>query len=117
MTQTGGDTHTPSYNTPTYNIAQAAIGQVWRLTYWARGSVTMVIEGGWIAEANSAGSYLAGGGSLNPTITTSWQKFTTSYTLTQATSAFVQVRLDGSNTYSGTPSDVWFDLINLERVS
>lgn len=118
MTQTGNDPYTFTYNAFSTNLGQAAQGQVWKLTYWIRGSGTFIVEGAWIAEANSSGGYLAGGSSTaNFTINTSWQKITTTHTITNPSTAYVQVRLDGTNTYSGSPSDVWWDHLTLERVS
>jgi hypothetical protein len=116
MAQTGNDPHTNTYNNPESNLAAAASGQTWRVTVWMRASSATQAEGAWIAEANSSGSYLAGGGSPFPNLTTSWQQVVTTYTTTNASCAFVQVRLDGTNT-GGSGINIWWDLLTIERIS
>jgi hypothetical protein len=123
MTQTGADTHTSTLFNFAYNVAQAAVGQVWRLTYWVRASASIVIEGAWVAEANGGGGYLGGAtyvsGQVNGSIpvNTTWQRISTTWEITNSATAFAQIRLDGTQTYTGSPSNVWWDLVNLERVS
>jgi hypothetical protein len=122
MVQGGDDTHTPTYNTFNSVVAVAAQGQQWRITYWAKASTPVAIEGAWLALANSSGAYLASGtyvsGTVNGTIavTTSWQKFSTIWSVGNASTAYVQVRIDGTQT-SGAGTTVWWDHLTLERIS
>jgi hypothetical protein len=123
MTQTGSDTHTGTYNNSIYNVAVGAQGQVWRLTYWVLASTSTTIEGAWIAEADSSGNYLGSAsyvlGQVNGAISvgTSWQKISTTWEISNASTAFLQVRLDGTQTYSGSSSTIRWDVLTLERVS
>jgi hypothetical protein len=116
MDQTGADTYTNTYSAAVYNIAQAASGQTWEITVWMKASTNLQAEGAWIAEADSAGNYLGGGGSPYPNLTTSWQKITTTYTTTNASCAFVQSRLDGSNT-SLPGTTIWWDNLIIRRTA
>ena len=113
MVQTGNDTYTPTYNAATWNLAPAVAGQTWTVSVWVKASVAMSIEGCWIAEHSAAGGYLAGGGSPNLTIGTNWTRISGTYTLVNASTAYVAVRLDGTQV-SGTGT-VWWDGLQLER--
>lgn len=113
MVQTGGDTFTYTYNAATWNLAPAVAGQTWTVSVWVKASVAMSIEGCWIAEHSAAGGYLAGGGSPNPTIGTNWTRISGTYTLVNASTAYVAVRLDGTQV-SGAGT-VWWDGLQLER--
>lgn len=115
MVQTGGDTYTYTYNAATWNLAPAVAGQTWTVSVWVKASVAMSIEGCWIAEHSAAGGYLTGGGSPNPTIGTNWTRISGTYTLVNASTAYVAVRLDGTQV-SGTGT-VWWDGLQLERSS
>lgn len=116
MVQTGNDTHTPTYNAAAWRLAPAVLGQTWTVSVWVKASSAIQIQGCWIVEQNSSGGYLAGGGSPNPTIGTSWTRISGTYTLVDALTAFVGVRLDGTTT-GGTGVTVWWDGLQLERTS
>ena len=113
MVQTGADTYTATYNASTWQLSPAVAGQTWTVSVWVKASVSMTIEGCWIAELSSAGGFLAGGGSPYPTIGTNWTRISSTYTLVNASTAYVAVRLDGSQTLGS--GIVWWDGLQLER--
>ena len=116
MDQLGNDTYTSTYSGPQYNIAVATSGQTWEITVWMKASTSISAEGAWIAEADAAGNYLIGGGSPFPSLTTSWQQVTSTYTTTNASCAFVQCRLDGTQT-GGAGITVWWDNLRIRRIA
>lgn len=122
MTQTGDDTHTATYNAFIDNLSAASVGDQFRITYWARASTNVTIEGAWLPNANSVGGYLSGStyisGTVNGSIalTTSWQRFSTVWQVANASTAYVQIRLDGTQS-GGNGTTVWWDHLTLEKVS
>ena len=119
MSVTGNDPHTGSYNAATWNIAPATTGQTWILSVWAKASVNTTGElylfG---ADATGVASNGAGGfwniTSKSITITTEWQRFDHFLTITNATVAYIQMRLDGPQS-GGTGVDVWWDGLQMEK--
>lgn len=118
MVQTGDDPYTASYSGSAgiWKLAPAVSGQTWTVSVWVKASAAIKIEGCWIAEQDSSGNYLAGGGSPNPSITTSWTRISGTYTLVNASTAFVGIRLDGTQT-GGTGITIWWDGLQVERSS
>ena len=116
MTVTGNDPYT-AHNTFNQNLAPAAIGQTWTVSVYAKASVATTGQI-FIYGADSTGSvynsvdYSAG--TLN--ITTSWQRFTFSRTLTGQYTQYIQFRLDGPDT-GGTGINIWWDGVQVERAS
>lgn len=116
MVQSGTDGYTSTYGTPSANLAPALQGETWTVSVWVKASANIQIEGPWIAEANSSGAYLGGGGSPFPTlIANTWTRVSATYTTSNASCAYVQVRLDGPNPSSTVT--MWWDGIQLERSS
>lgn len=116
MVQTGNDPYTYSYNSAAYNLAPAVAGQTWTVSVWVKASASTQIEGAWITEHNSSGGYLAGGGSPFPTIGTDWVRISGTYTLVNASTAYIGVRLDGTQT-GGSGITVWWDGLQIEPAS
>lgn len=116
MVQTGNDPYTICYNGAAWKLAPAVSGQTWTVSVWVKASVVTPIEGCWIVEQDSSGNYLTGGGSPFPTIGTSWTRISGTYTLTNASTAFVGIRLDGTQT-GGTGITIWWDGLQVERAS
>ena len=116
MVITGTDPYAICYNGAAWKLAPAVSGQTWTVSVWVKASAPIQIEGCWIAEQDSSGNYLAGGGSPNPSITTSWTRISGTYTLVNASTAFVGIRLDGTQT-GGTGVTVWWDGLQVERSS
>ena len=116
MTVTGNDPYT-AHNTFNQNLAPAAIGQTWTVSVYAKASVATTGQI-FIYGADSTGSvynspdYSAG--TLN--ITTSWQRFTFSRTLTSSYTQYIQFRLDGPDA-GGTGINIWWDGVQVERAS
>lgn len=118
MVQSGDDTYTNSYSGSAgiWRLAPAAVGQTWTVSVWVKASQSIQIEGCWIASQDSAGNYLAGGGSPNPTIGTDWTRISATYTHTNASTAYVGIRLDGTQT-GGSGATIWWDGLQVERSS
>lgn len=114
--QTGNDPYTSTYNSATWNLAPALVGQTWTVSVWVKASEATTIEGPVIFGANSSGTYVTAvsAGSIN--VTTSWTRISFTTTLTNATTAYIQLRLDGTNTYASTIT-VWYDGLQVEKNS
>ena len=113
MVMTGTDPYTGTYNNSPWNLAPAASGQTWTLSFYAKSSET-VTGNCYIFGANSGGGYIEAA-STSFTVTTSWQRFTFTTTLGNASTAFIQMRFGGSSGQVG--KTIWWDGVQLERAS
>lgn len=117
MTITGNDPYT-AHNAGVYNLAPASIGQTWTVSVWAKSSVPtdgQIFIFGTDANGNIfvINDY-TGGGTFN--ITSTWQRFSLSYTFTKVATNFIQIRLDGTNS-GGSGTIIWWDGLQVERAS
>ena len=112
MTTTGSDPYTSTYNGSSFNLSAASQGQVWTMSVWAKANRSLTCEL-FLFEANSSGVYI-NLSTVGINVTTEWQRFTLSRTNSEATVAYVQVRLDGPNTYSAGDI-VWWDGLQVEQ--
>jgi hypothetical protein len=100
-----------TYNSSTWNITPAVSGQTWTVSFWVKGSGAF--QGSMlIFEANSSGTYLTYGQPYY-NITTEWTRVTGTYTTSNASCAYLQVRFDCYN--SGVT--VWYDGLQVEKAS
>ena len=113
MVMTGTDPYTGTYNVSTWNLAPAANGQTWTLSFYAKASET-VTGNCFIFGANSSGNYIEAP-STSFTVTSSWQRFTFTTTFANASTAFIQIRFGGSSGQVG--KTIWWDGVQLERAS
>ena len=114
MTVTGTDSHIRTYDSSTWNLAPAANGQTWTVSVYAKASVASTFGQIFIFPANSSGLALSFGADTLA-LTNSWTRFSFTYTITGATTtAFIQIRLDGSNTAGEI---IWWDGLQVERAS
>jgi hypothetical protein len=114
MTVTGTDSHIKTYDSSTWNLAPAANGQTWTVSVYAKASVASTFGQIFIFPANSSGLALTFGADTLA-LTNSWTRFSFTYTITGAsTTAFIQIRLDGSNTAGEI---IWWDGLQVERSS
>ena len=113
MVMTGTDPYTATYGSSINNLAPAASGQTWTLSFYAKSSET-VTGNCYIFGANSGGGYIEAP-STSFTVTTSWQRFTFTTTLGNASTAFIQMRFGGSSGQVG--KTIWWDGVQLERAS
>ena len=104
----GSSAYTGTYNSPTWNLAPATSGQTWTFSFYVKGTTTHTASL-MIFEANSAGNYTTLGQYFY-NVTTSWTRVSGSYTMSQATTAYVQVRIDDYN----TGVTIWVDGLQLE---
>lgn len=115
MVQNANDPYTSTYNSPTRNLCPAVIGETWTASVWVKASEATTIQGPEVFEANSSGSYLTGSFSSNE-ITTDWKRISITRTLNNASTAFVQCRMEGTHT-GGAGITVWWDGLQIERTS
>lgn len=113
MVMTGTDPYTGTYNVSTWNLAPAANGQTWTLSFYAKASET-VTGNCYIFGANSSGNYIEAF-ATSFTVTTSWQRFTLTSTFSNASTAFIQMRFGGSSGQVG--KTIWWDGVQVERAS
>jgi hypothetical protein len=113
MVMTGTDPYTETYNSSLRNLATAANGQTWTLSFYAKGSETLT-GNCYIFGANSGGGYIEAP-STSFTVSTSWQRFTFTTTFSNASTAFIQIRLGGSSGQVG--KTIWWDGLQVERAS
>ena len=100
-----------TYNSTTWNIAPALNGQTWTVSFWVKGSSAFSASM-LIFEANSAGNYTTyGTGSYS--VTTGWTRVSATYTMTQSTTAYIQMRFDNYN----VSTNMWVDGLQVERNS
>lgn len=119
MAITGDDPHTQTYNSSTWNIAPAANGQTWVVSVYVKASVATTGQI-FIFGANSSGVGFVNGawlaisaGTVN--ITTDWTRVSHYITMANADIAFIQARLDGTNS-GGSGQTIWWDGLQVERV-
>jgi hypothetical protein len=98
-----------TYNSPTWNIAPALNGQTWTVSFWVKGSSAFTASM-LIFEANSSGNYTTYG-QPSYSVTTSWTRVSGTYTMSQATTAYIQVRFDNYN----VSTNMWVDGLQVEK--
>jgi hypothetical protein len=119
MAVTGNDPYTNTINygpgaSSTWNLAPAANGQTWTISVYVKASVATTGEL-FLMPADSNGvAITAASGAVS--ITTSWTRVSFTYTITSATTAFIQGRLDGTPT-GGSGINIWWDGMQVERAS
>ena len=111
LTSTGTDCYVASYNSSTWNITPAVSGQTWTVSFYAKANVATTSLC-YIFGANSSGGYIELVYNVS-SITTSWQRFSFSITLNNASTAYLQFRL-GCNVNGGI---IWFDGLQIELAS
>jgi hypothetical protein len=111
MVTTGTAGYIGTYNSPAWNLAAAANGQTWTVSFWVKGSSAFTASM-LIFEANSSGVYITYGQTYY-NVTTEWSRVTGTYTFTNASAAFVQARID---CYVNGVS-LWVDGMQVEQSS
>ena len=119
MAVTGTDPFTNTINygpsaSSTWNLAPAANGQTWTISVYVKASVATTGEL-FLMPADSNGVAITSA-SGTVTITTSWTRVSFTYTISSATCAFIQGRLDGTPT-GGSGINIWWDGLQVERAS
>jgi len=112
MAVTGTDPYTVSYNSLTYSFATAAQGQTWNVSGWIKASANTTANF-YIFGANSSGGWIEIAGDTF-SVTTSWQRFQTAITFTNASTTSIQVRLDGPDS-GGAGINIWWDGLQAEK--
>jgi len=119
MAVTGTDPYTNTINygpsaSSTWNLAPAANGQTWTISVYVKASVSTTGEL-FLMPADSNGVVITSASGA-VTITTSWTRVSFTYTISSATCAFIQGRLDGTPT-GGSGINIWWDGLQVERSS
>jgi hypothetical protein len=113
MVATSTDPYVNTYNTGSWSLAHAHQGETWTASIYAKAAAPTTCEL-FIFEINSGGTTnTLGTQTFN--VTTEWQRFEVSRLISDPTTEFVQMRIDGPQDGSTTP--VWFDGVQLERAS
>ena len=114
MSITANDPHLSSYNSSPWNLANAASGESWTISVYVKASQSttgeLVVFG-----AGSNSQYLEVP-NTTVNITTSWTRVSYTATFSNASTVFLQMRLDGTQS-GGTGIDIWWDGLQIERGS
>jgi hypothetical protein len=114
METTGNDSHVGTYANPVYNLAPTRIGETWTVSVWARADRATTGQIFIFGCYNLGSSYYeAPATTIN--ITTAWQRFSYTYTMTNPGSIYMQTRLDGADTFNG--ATIWWDGLQVEKSS
>jgi len=113
MVMTGTDPYTGTYNVSTWNLATAANGQTWTLSFYAKGSETLT-GNCYIFGANSSGNYIEAF-ATSFTVTNTWQRFSLTSTFSNASTVYIQIRFGGASSQVG--KTIWWDGVQVERAS
>ncbi|MFL0790622.1 MAG: PA14 domain-containing protein, partial [Prochlorococcus sp.] len=109
MSVNGADPYTHTYNTSNWNISEATPGESWTFSVYAKADRET-----WgqlfLFEAKEDGSYTSFSA---PTIQlgTEWARYSVTRTISDASTKFIQVRLDGPDN-AGT---IWWDGVQVEK--
>ena len=113
MEITGNDPYLYSYNTATWNLATASSGDTWTVSFYVKASQSTTGE---ILLFGSSGTAYYEIPNVTYNITTSWQRVTYTGTFSNASTQYIQLRLDGTHS-GGSGITIWWDGLQLERGS
>ena len=113
MEITGGDPYLYTYNSAIWNLATASSGDTWTVSFYVKASQSTTGE---ILLFGSSGTAYYEIPNVTYNITTSWQRVTYTGTFSNASTQYIQLRLDGTQT-SGSGITIWWDGLQLERGS
>lgn len=111
MVTTGGDPHTFTYLSSTWNITDASMGQTWTVSVYAKADRNTTGQI-FIFETTNAGNSLLVNRQRTFNITTEWQRFDYTVTFTNASTTKLQIRLDGRDIFDG--ATIWWDGLQVE---
>jgi hypothetical protein len=116
MQITGIPAYVVTEGSASWNIMPAVAGDVITLSVYMKSSPNNLQPRLLIMEANSSGVPIVGALSqIGIRVTSQWTRYSITRTLTNASTAFVQIRLDGD--YDVTSGYIWFDGVQVERSS
>jgi hypothetical protein len=111
MVTTGNDSHTFTYLSSTWNIADASMGQTWTVSVYAKADRNTTGQI-FIFETTNAGTSFLVNRQRTFNITTEWQRFDYTVTFTNASTTKLQIRLDGRDIFDG--ATIWWDGLQVE---
>ncbi|MBD1194943.1 PA14 domain-containing protein [Vulcanococcus sp. Clear-D1] len=112
MVVSNNDPYLVTYNSSTWNVAEAKQGETWTLSVYAKADRSTTGQL-FIFEANENGAYTKAPATTIQ-IGTDWQRYSFSYTFADPASRYIQVRLDGPDS-GGTNTVIWWDGVQLEK--
>jgi hypothetical protein len=107
----GTSAYTNTYGSSGSTLAPSSQGKTWTFSFWVKGSSSFSASM-LIFESNTSGNYITYGQPFY-NVTTEWTRVSGTYTMTQATAAGVQVRID---CYVNGVT-LWVDGFQLERTT
>lgn len=114
MVTSGNDPYINTYNVPAFNLAKSKAGETLTLSCYIKADAP-TDAGLFILGAQANGAYVEAA-TTTVNVTTEWQRFNLVRTHNNANTRAVQIRLDGTQTYT-SPRTLWFDGLQLERTS
>ena len=114
MNVTNNDPYLYTYNSSQWNIADARQGDTWTLSAYAKADRSTSGQL-FIFEANESG-IITKAPATTIQLGTEWQRYSFSYTFTDPSTRYVQVRLDGPDS-GGTGAVIWWDGVQVERAN
>lgn len=105
----GSSSYSSSYNSSSWNLAPASVGETWTASFWVMGSSEYQGRA-IIFEANSSGNYHTVH-NITYDVKTYWTRVDLSATFTNSATSFVQFRFDNYN--SGV--SMWLDGLQIEK--
>jgi hypothetical protein len=118
LVTSGTDPHIGTLNSASANVAPAASGQTWTISFYVKSSQPTNGEL-FVAAANSAGTAFSGSWfqlfNHQYNITTEWTRISHTITFTYVDTAFIQTRFDGPTTAFVNPITIWWDGLQIER--
>ena len=116
MVTIGRDPRTNTNQNSKWNISEAVSGQTWTASCYVKANrITTSYSQLFVFEVNSSNNYIQIS-ATNFIATTSWQRISVTRTFTDPLTAYVQIRLDGPDTFAD--GDIlWWDGIQVEKKS
>ncbi|QVL52883.1 MAG: hypothetical protein KFB97_16250 [Cyanobium sp. M30B3] len=114
MSVTGNDPHLATYNSSQWNVADAQQGDTWTLSVYAKADRSTSGQL-FIFEANENG-VITKAPATTIQLGNEWQRHSFTYTFTDPSARYIQVRLDGPDS-GGTGASIWWDGLQVEQAS
>ena len=118
MVVTGTDPYLDTYNGSTWNLAPAAQGETWTVSCYVKSNIPSQAQI-FMMESGSGGNYIGSTASTTSLAANTWTRISATYTLGNASTGSVQIRLDGPDTGFGldgtTRPTLWWDGIQVEK--
>lgn len=116
MDVTGIDPYTETVNNSRWNIAKAGLGETWTFSIYARADRATTGQL-FIFEADADGS-VTRAPAKTIELSTEWQRYSFTETFSNASTEYIQVRLDGPDSRDAVqPATIWWDGLQVEQAA